>query len=187
MTPTVLTEFTSSPTMEVSAFATGSPTQLTPTPSNVESYRICDEAGHPLSYDDLHHHTANIKTDGFGTIIHALRIGEEETQVILDELTVKQDQTNPQMLEVVSVDWSHWGMGSTKIEVQKAQAEVTLIPNLGFFACFAEDKCDHSLFGGEVYISFDGELSGEYRLVVGVFFPEFDERCKLDLFIEVNP
>lgn len=185
--PTVLPEFTSTTTVEVSALATGSPTQFTPTPSNPESYKVCDEAGHPLSYDDLHHHTTNIKVDGFGTIIHALRVDEEETQVILEKLTVKQNQANPSLLEVVSVDWSHWGMGSTKINVLETQAEVTITPNLGFYACFVEGKCDHSLYGGEVYIDFDNELSGEYRLFVDIYFPEYDERCKLDLLIHVNP
>jgi hypothetical protein len=187
MTPTVLSEFTSTPTTEVSVLATGSPMQLTPTLSNPEPYKVCDEAGHPLSYDDLHLHTANVESDGFGTIIHALRIDEEETQVILEKLTVKQNHTNPSILEMVSVDWSHWGMGSTKIDVQEAQAEVTITLNHKFYACFAEDKCDHSLYGGEVYIDFDGELSGEYRLFVEVHFPEYGERCKLDLHVNVKP
>ncbi len=187
VTPAVLPEYTSTPTVESSRLPTDTPTQFSPTPSNSESYKVCDADGHPLSYDDLHLHTANVKDNGFGTIIHALRVDAGETLVILEKLTVKQNQENPQTLEVVSVDWSHWGMGGTKIDVLKAQDEVTITTNLEFYTCFTQGKCDHSLYGGEVYIDFDGELSGEYRLFVGVSFPEYDEKCTLDLVVIVKP
>lgn len=187
ITPTHLSESTATPTVESSPSATGPPMQFTPTQSNPESNHVCDTAGKPLSYDDLHYHTPYVKEDGFGTIIHALQIDEEETQVILDKLTVKQNQDNPRILEVVSVDWSHRGMGSTKIDAQEAQAEVMITPNLGFYACFAKAECDHSLYGGEVYIDFEGELSGEYGLFVDIYFPEYDERCKLDFHVNAGP
>ncbi len=180
-------EFTSTPTMGSSPLATSSPTQPAATTSIPEPYKFCDADGNPLSYDQLHYHVPDVKSDGFGTIIHALRIDEEETQVILEKVTVKQNQSNPNIFEVVSVDWSHWGMGSTKIDVQELKNEVTITPNLEFYACFAEGKCDHSLYGGEIYVDFDGELSGEYHLFMDVYFPEHDELCKLDLLINVNP
>ena len=135
----------------------------------------------------MHLHTADVKGDSFGTVIHALQIDEEETQVKLEKLTVTQSEGNARILELVSVDWSHWGMGSTRIEVQETQAEITINPNLEFYACFVEGKCDHSLYGGEIYIDFDGELSGEYRLSVEVNFPEYDERCELELKVVVKP
>jgi hypothetical protein len=186
-TLTPVSESTATPTMESAPSATDPSGSFTPTPTNSTSNKFCDARGEPLSYDDLHLHTANVEDDGFGTIIHAVQIDDEETLVELETVTVTQSQENPQILEVVSVDWSHWGMGSTRIDVQQAQAEITIHPNLEFYACFVEGKCDHSLYGGEIYIDFDGELSGKYRLSMNVYFPEYDEKCKLDLNISVEP
>jgi hypothetical protein len=181
--PTRKSETTPSPSVESSPSATGSPEPFTPTPSN----RFCDADGNPLSYDDLHLHTADVEGDSFGTVIHALQIDEEETQVKLEKLTVNQNEGNARILELVSVDWSHWGMGSTKIKVQETQAEITIDPNLDFYACFVEGKCDHSLYGGEIYLDFDGELSGEYLLSMEIYFPEYDEHCELELKVVVEP
>jgi hypothetical protein len=183
ITPTRKSDTTHSPVVESSPSATESSETFTPTPSN----KFCDADGNPLSYDDLHLHKANVEANSFGTVIHALQIDEEETQVELEKLTVIQNEGNARILELISVDWSHRGMGSTKIEVQKTQAEITIDPNLEFYACFVEGKCDHSLYGGEIYLNFDGELSGEYGLIMIVFFPEYDERCQLDLHINAEP
>jgi hypothetical protein len=187
LTPADRSAFTSTPTVERSPLATSSPTQPVATTSIPEPNKFCDADGNPLSYDELHYHIPDVKNDGFGTIVHALRIDEEETKVILKKVTVKQNQANPSILEVVSVEWSHWGMGRTKIDVQEAQAEVTIAQNLEFYACFAEGKCDHSLYGGEIYIDFDSTLSGEYQLIMDIYFPEYDEKCKLDLRITAEP
>jgi hypothetical protein len=187
LTPVGRSAFTATPTVKSSPLATSSPTQPVATTSIPEPNKFCDADENPLSYDALHYHIPDVKNDGFGTIVHALRIDEEETKVILEKVTVKQNQANPSIVEVVSVEWSHWGMGSTKIDVHEAQAEVAINPNLEFYACFAEGRCDHSLYGGEIYIDFDGELSGEYQLIMDIYFPEYDEKCKLDLHINAEP
>lgn len=150
-------------------------------------YRICDSKGKPITYDDMHQHRPYLRDNGIGLTIHAIRVGGEETRVVLKKVTVEQDLSNTQILSVNYLDWAHWGMDSKRLSVSGKGSEITLDTDLDFYACYAAGVCDHSLYGGDVYVNFAGALDGTYRLFIEVFLPAYGETCKLDTSVTATP
>ena len=177
----------SDPTSTPSPITAESPTQaFTPTLTSIP-YKICDDRGKPLSYEDIHQHVPYIRDSGFGMVIHTIRVGGEETEVVLKKVGVKQDQQNAQILAVNYIEWSHWGMDSKRITLGEKEDEVTIHTDLDFYDCYSAGKCDHSLYGGDIYVYFDGELDGKYQLFVEIYLPDYGVSCKLDTLITMVP
>lgn len=191
LTPTQLASHTpipqSSPTPTPGPTTAISPIQtFTPAATSL-AYKICDDRGKPLSYDDMHQHKPYFRDSGFGMTIHAIRISGEETEVVLKKVVVEQDQQNAQILTVNYIEWSHWGMDSKRISINEKDDEVMIDTGLDFYDCYAAGKCDHSLYGGDIYVNFEGELDGSYQLFAEVYLPDYGETCKLDTSITVVP
>ena len=179
------------------AVARSSPTS-TPTPTHARSatqtatpttrtFKICDDRGQPLSYDDMHLHRPYTRENGVGMTIHAIRIGGEETKVVLKKVVAKQDLQNVETLAVDFMEWSHWGMDTRRIPVNQQEHEIVILTDFDFYACYAAGMCDHSLYGGDIYIHYAGQLDGTYALAVEVFLPNYGETCRLNALITVTP
>ena len=190
-TPTVIATKSPNPnptrTSTPKPMGTQTPSQaMTPVPTSIPN-KICDDRGKPLYYEDMHQHPAYIRGNGFGMTIHAIRVGGEETDVILKKVIIKQGQGNPQVFDVSYFEWTHWGIASERILVGLDGNEVTINTDLDFYDCYAAGKCDHSLYGGDIYVNLDGELDGIYQLILEIYLPEYRETCTLDTSITVTP
>jgi serine/threonine-protein kinase len=196
ITPTVTSPTVVKPTKTPKLPRTQSPTSTpvpfvlpTDTPSKTSTSipnKICDKEGRVLLYEDMHLHSPYVNEDGFGIVIHAIRIDGDETEVVLRKVIVTQDQVNPQILNLSYLEWSHWGMDTKSIPINEEDYEVTIDTNLELFECYRAGMCDHSLYGGDIYIHFDGTLKGDYQLSVEIYLPEYSETCKMDDWVTVT-
>jgi hypothetical protein len=143
-----------------------------------QSVVFCDPYWDP-EYDYLHTHNAYLTDDGFGFIVHALPTTWSDTDVIVTEITIKQDVGNPETLTVNKIKWWHPGMGSTTINVYQRANTISLDTYLPFYACLAAGQCDHSLYGGLIEVEYDDVLDGEYDMDLMVYFPEYNQTCKV--------
>jgi serine/threonine protein kinase len=201
LTPQPTMPLTPTPTRTFTKTWTPSPTQSpkstptiakTPTPKfqvteTAEANQICDDRGKPLSYFDMHNHPVYYRDNGLGFVVHALSLERQETEVKLVQIRILQDRRNPEVIPVEYFEWAHWGIGSSRIFVGLEQREVILKTDLDFFDCYNQGKCDHSLYGGDIYVHFDGELNGTYELELEIYLPEYGETCNLSDSIEETP